>query len=112
MDYERTIETLRDAVIRRRSGLPLPNGLDVDALLEAAAETIEDLLDPVDEVDDEDEHCDGCTCDDEPADLEKTLAPIRARLRAAIDRASDAVDAIEDAIDGRAPTVAAAETPT
>lgn len=45
---EQTIHTLRDAVIRRRAGLPLPTGIDVDELLEEAAETIEQLQKRID----------------------------------------------------------------
>ena len=43
MDTERTVNTLRDAVNRRQRDLPLPEGVDVDTLLEEAADVIEHL---------------------------------------------------------------------
>jgi hypothetical protein len=43
MDTGRTVNTLRDVVLRRRSGLPIPSDVDIDDLLEDAANTIEQL---------------------------------------------------------------------
>lgn len=38
-----TIQVLRDAVIRQRCGIPLPDGVELEQLLEDAADVIERL---------------------------------------------------------------------
>lgn len=62
MDTERAILTLRDVMLRRRRGLPPPDGIDVDELLEAAADKIEQLQFEVDDLKNN-HHCDDCSCD-------------------------------------------------
>lgn len=40
---EETVNVIRDVVLRRRAGLPAPQGIDVDELLEDSIECIQAL---------------------------------------------------------------------
>ena len=49
MNADRLIHGLKDAVLRRRRGLPLADGTDLDELLEQAAEVLERLQNEIDD---------------------------------------------------------------
>jgi len=70
MGPEATVNALRDIIPRRAAGLPLPPDVDLDELLEAAADDIEGLLDG--EHGDDELHCDGCSCFDDEDDASTT----------------------------------------